>query len=129
MKNYLRLDMQTVVHVKIYERYMKTIEYTSMARSSLLLNVSGNRHCCIGRCSSKYHTMVAMVFYEYIWKHIIIAVLPEPPGLILPHVAPTLGFFFILSRSSCRASGENSTSPSSAMTYVFSAYIMREVFK
>jgi hypothetical protein len=42
-------------------------------------------------------------------------------------VAPTLGFFFILSISSCRASGEKSTSPSSAMTYVFSAYIVRHI--
>jgi hypothetical protein len=75
---------------------------------------------------NKYNTTV-MVFDVYIWIHIIIAVLPEPPGLILPHVAPTLGFFFILSISSCRASGEKSTSPSSAMTYVFSAYIVRHI--
>jgi len=32
-----------VVHDKTYERYMKTIEYTSMARSCLLFNVIGNR--------------------------------------------------------------------------------------
>jgi hypothetical protein len=75
---------------------------------------------------NKYNTTV-MVFDVYIWIHIIIVVLPEPPGLILPHVAPTLGFFFILSISSCRASGEKSTSPSSAMTYVFSAYIVRHI--
>jgi hypothetical protein len=38
--------------------------------------------------------------------------LPDPPGLIRPHVAPTSGFFFMLRSNSFKAFGTKSISPS-----------------
>lgn len=50
-------------------------------------------------------------------------------GCILPHAAPTLGFFLILSNSKRTAPGVKSTSPSRASRKVFSAYKIKIIIE